>query len=435
MDVTLINAPVRRGSEHSRLAPPLGLAYVASALMREGYRVSAVDFNVSGLNLSRVDGIVEFDQPSIVGISAHTETYPNALAIAQRIKSIDEDITIVFGGPHPTILPLEVLAEECVDYVVIGDGGRTMVELAGHVLEGTGKLDEIEGLGYKAGGLWVNRRRELQDPGDLSYPARSLFPLELYQDKLNVLTSLGSCPFRCPFCSAASIWQGRRKMRAPEDIMDEVTMLIREYGADYVFFTDDIFTLDQQWVYQLTDLLRDLDYPLEWGCATRVDMVDADLLEAMAGSGCRAIQFGVESGSQQILDRVKGISKEAALEAVATAVEAGIEVACSFMIPFPEDTRETLKETKEFMRALRREGSDLLVACTCPYPGTYFYEHAETLGLKIHADGWDDFDAKHVIMETKHLSTEEIEAFVDEVLADMRIPVEVEHHSGRSRTR
>ncbi|MDI3281342.1 MAG: radical SAM protein, partial [Bacillota bacterium] len=138
------------------------------------------------------------------------------------------------------------------------------------------------------------------DPDALPYPARELFPLEFYEDRWNVLTARGSCPFRCPFCSASFLWQGRRRARAPEKVIDEVRMLIESYGAAYVFFVDDIFTLDRRWVRQLLALLERLEYPLAWGCATRVDMVDPPLLQEMARAGCRAIQFGVESGAQSI---------------------------------------------------------------------------------------------------------------------------------------
>lgn len=413
MRIALINAPVKIHSPHASLSPPLGLAYVAAALMNAGHLVSAVDFNISGLNLRRVDRIMEHDKPAVVGISAMTETYPNALVIARRLKEIDPSVTIVMGGAHPSIIPYEVLVEEPVDYVIVGAGEKAMVELVACLTDGEGTPEEIAGLGYKRDGiLHVNERGPLPNPDDLPYPARGVFPLELYTNAINVLTATGSCPYKCPFCSAASIWEGRRKMRSPESIVGELEMLINDYGVDYVFFTDDIFTLNKQWVYRLLGTLDGLGHPLTWGCATRVDLVDADLLRAMAASGCSGIQFGVESGCQDILDSVKGISKEEVITAVDAAVKVGIDPACSFMVPFPEDTRETLQETGEFMKALHQAGSEILLSYTAPYPGTYFYDHATELGLKMLTDKWDEFDAKHVIMETSRLSAAEIEAAV-----------------------
>ncbi len=418
--IVLINAPVTRQSPHARLAPPLGLAYIASSLMQAGYEVSAIDFNISGLNLRRVDRVVEVEDPAIIGISAHTETYPNGLEIARRIKSLDANIKIVMGGPHPTILPEEVLAEDAVDFVAIGQGEKTMVELVRYLMGGKGDLKEIPGLGYKddGGAPKINERRELLGPDELPYPARELFPLGFYKDTWNVLVATGSCPFKCPFCSASYIWHGRKKARSPQNVIDEVKMLVERYGAGYIFFVDDIFTLNKRWVYELLDLLNKMEHPVEWGCATRVDMVDDGLLKEMAGAGCRAIQFGVESGSQQILDSVKGIKKEQVLEAVGAAREVGIEVACSFMVPFPEDTRESIRETKEFMKEVHGTGGKILLAFTTPYPGTYFYQRAGELGLKILSDRWDEFDAKHNILETRYLSAQEIEELVGEMVAE-----------------
>jgi anaerobic magnesium-protoporphyrin IX monomethyl ester cyclase len=418
MRVLLINAPVSRLSPHARLAPPLGLAYIASVLLADGHDVSAVDFNVSGLNLRRLDSILAGEGPHMVGISAHTETYPNGLAIAARVKELNPGITVVMGGPHPTILPKQVLQSDAVDFVVIGEGEGTIVELAHRLDRGLEQYQGIKGLGYKDGGIRINDRRELLNPDSLPYPARDLFPLEFYQDRWNLLTARGSCPFKCPFCSASYIWEGRRRARNPQNVVDEIMMLVEGYGAGYIFFADDIFTLNRRWVETLLELLNNLGHPIEWGCATRVDLVDRELLKNMAEAGCRSIQYGVESGCQMILDSVKGIEKEQVLEAVQGARQSGIDVASSFMIPFPEDTPETIRETKEFIKQVHRAGSKILMSYTTPYPGTHFYEHAEELGITILAKHWDEFDAKHNVMETKYLSAGEIDRLVAEIVQE-----------------
>lgn len=421
MNISLINAPVAHPSPHSRLAPPLGLAYIAAVLLEAGHRVSAVDYNVSGLHVQRVTRLVERDKPHIVGISAHTETYPNALKIAEIIKDINPDVKIVLGGPHPSILPQEVLAEPTVDFIVVGEGEATMLELAEMVQAGTSEFAEIKGLGYKdaSGTIHINERRPLLDPDQLPIPVRELFPMEFYQDRFNVLAARGGCPFKCPFCSASFIWSGKRRARSPQNIMQEIRFLMEHHGAEYIFFSDDIFTIDKKWVNEIMDELTNLPYPLEWGCATRVDMVTPELLQRMAETGCRAIQYGVESGCQKILDSVKGIKKEQVLTAVKAATQVGIDIACSFMIPFPEDTVETIRETKEFIRQVAEAGSKVLLSFTSPYPGTYFYQNADQLGLKILAKSWEEYDAKHNILETKYLTAEQIDQLVGEIVRDL----------------
>jgi len=409
--VILMNAPVAQMSEHARLTLPLGLAYIGGALLDAGHRVTGIDFNVSGLDLDRVSRVVQRQKPSLVGISALTETYPNALAIAERVKLVDPSVTVVLGGAHPTILPEDVLEQAAVDYVVVGSGEASMVELAAYLERGEGSPMTIAGLGHRLedGTVLVNQRRKLPHPDSLPRPARDLFPIQLYRGKFNVLTATGSCPYRCPFCSAAAIWEGRRSTRSPESIVEEIEALIRDYDADYIFFTDDVLTLEKKWVFRLLESLEGLSRPITWGCATRVDLVDEQLLLAMSSAGCRAIQFGVESGSQDILDSVKGVNKMQVLTAVAASVGAGIDTLCSFMAPFPEDTVETIRETGAFMRTLHDAGSKISLSYTAPFPGTTFFEHAEELGLTILANGWQDYDAKHVTFETRHLSAAEIE--------------------------
>jgi radical SAM superfamily enzyme YgiQ (UPF0313 family) len=421
MDVALINAPVRLRNEHARLSPPLGLAYLASALMEHGFSVTALDFNVSGLNFRRVDSLLLGDRPRIVGISTTTETYGNALAIARRVKETSPGTAVLLGGAHPTILPKAVLAEECVDFVVVGPGEQAIVGLAEHLVRRSGDLSALHGVGYVdgCGQTVINPRAELSHPDGLPLPARELFPLEFYPDAWNVLTATGSCPYRCSFCSASSLWQGRRRTRSPENIVAELEDLVASHQVERVFFTDDIFTLDRRWVCELLDALHGMKHRVSWGCATRVDLVDATLVREMAGAGCTGIQFGVESGSQRILDSVKGIDKEQVVAAVRAAVQAGVDAVCSFMIPLPEDTHETLAESLEFMRTLRAEGARIYLSYTCPFPGTHFYACAEELGLTILTDDWSEFDAKHVVMQTRHLDAAEIEATAERMAEEL----------------
>lgn len=412
MRILLINAPVSRPSPHSMLSPPLGLEYIASTLATEGHDVDGVDLNLSWGRPYDLERLIARVAPRMVGISAHTETFPAALVVARRIKAVDSRVKVVLGGPHPTILPQDALADSAVDFVVRGEGEMAMAELA-RAIAGEGDLGQIKGLAYRDGdGLKLNHPGELISPDKLTPPARHLFPEEFYETSWSVLAARGGCPFRCPFCSASAIWGGRRMQRSVESVVRETEDLVIKYEADYIFFVDDIFTLNKRWVYQLCRLLEKDGCSLRWGCATRVDMVDEDLLRCMAEAGCRAVQFGVESGSQRVLDLVKGIKKEQVLAAIEAATNFGIDVAASFMVPFPEDTPETLQETKEFMREVQRSGGRILLSFTTPFPGTYLFEHVEELGLRILASGWEEYDAKHNILETGYLSSRQIGAFI-----------------------
>lgn len=406
MRVLLIEAPVPMVTPHAHLSPPLGLAYVAQHLLDAGHVVEIADLNITGLSPGRVRATLNRFVPDLVGISSHTETYPNALEVARLVKQRDGSVPVMIGGPHASICPSETLAEPDIDFVVVGEGERTAVELVAVLEAGSEQelISVVAGLGHKAGGVpKLNPARVPLDVSLIGRPARHLLSLEFYQDAFNVLASRGGCPYRCPFCSASQLWGGVRRPRPVEDIMAEVDDVVAEYGAEHVFFVDDILSVNRSWFEGLLDALVAQDHGITWGCATRVDCVDEPLLQRMAEAGCSGIQYGVESGSQQILDSVKGIDKRAAYDAVRWAVAAGIGVSCSFMVPFPDDTPATLAETFAFMRTLKALGGRLLISYTTPYPGTMFAERAEDLGLRILTADWSLYDAKHVVMETSHL--------------------------------
>ncbi len=410
MRVLLIQAPVTNMSPHAQLSPPLGLAYVATHLISAGHDVELRDLNLTGLNPARVTYLLESFEPQLVGISSHTETYPSAVSIAQLVRQFDRLVPIVLGGPHASILPKDVLAEASVDFVAIGEGERTAVELA-HALEQGLPLETIRGLGFMTpDGPRINEPREPLDAAEIGLPARHLLSLGMYEDSHNVLVARGGCPYRCPFCSGSHVWGGRRRMRPVRHVIDELRQVVTEYGPGHVFLVDDILTLDRRWVGALMDALEEAALPITWACATRVDCVDELLLHRMAQTGCTGIQYGVESGSQQILDSVKGIDTRAAHDAVRWAVASNISVSCSFMVPFPDDTPETLAETLAFMRTLRAEGARLLISYTTPFPGTRFHDDAGALGLEILTHDWSQYDCKHVVMATKHLPAARIES-------------------------
>ncbi|MHB0975791.1 MAG: B12-binding domain-containing radical SAM protein [Candidatus Aquicultorales bacterium] len=411
MSIVLINAPILTPDGQSGSTPPLGLAYIGSALREAGYPVSAIDMNLGGLDLRRIALIAEHDRPVLVGISALTKTYPNAVKIARELKSLKPDVKIIIGGSHAMLLPRELLAEEAIDFVATGEGEGTAVRLARHILDGEGELRDIQGLAYKDsdGSIRINENGPLVHPDDVPFPARDLFPTEFYGGKWNVLTARGGCPFKCPFCSASHIWGARRRERTPASVLDEIEGLVTREGADHIFFADDIFTVNKRWVYQVVEGLKTLPSSLTWGCSTRVDCVDRELLEAMASTGCTGVHYGVESGSQRILDRVKGITKAQVLDIIGTTVGVGISVSSSFMVPFPDDTVESLRETKEFAVEVFEAGSDVTLSWTFPYPGTEYRDGAEDLGLKILEERYNQFDERLNVVETKNLSCEQIE--------------------------
>ncbi|MCE5202757.1 MAG: B12-binding domain-containing radical SAM protein [Actinomycetia bacterium] len=414
MRVLLFNAPVARLSIHAQVSPPLGLAYLASFLREHGHEVEVVDLNLSASSLQRAEVVLKRFQPDLVGMSVHTETYNNAVRYALRIKEWAPGVPIVFGGAHPSILPADVLQESCVDFVIVGEGERPLLSLVSALESGADGFASIPGLGYAVDGVpQINARGATGDPDAYPYPAWDLLSFDFYENPFTVLTARGGCPYRCPFCSASFIWSGRHRQRSAVSVVDELAYLMREYGATHVFFGDDIFTLSRRWVREFLREMKRVAGQVTWACATRADLVDQQMLSDMAHAGCTGIQFGIESGSQAILDSVKGITKDAARRAVEWSVAAGIQPTVSFMVPLPDDTPETLDETFDFVAELKSAGADPSISYTAPFPGTLFYEKAEELGITVLSREWEEYDCKHAIIETTHLSAAQVEEITE----------------------
>ena len=423
MDILLVNASVKARSKHARLSPPLGLAYIGAVLLGERYSVSAEDCNLTDFNPTRMRRMVEDRAPRIVGISTNTETYPNGLRIAEIVKAVDPRITVVLGGPHATVMHCEVAREPNVDIVVRGEGEYAMRDIADCLVRGRGSIDDIGGITFcKDGEVRVAPdRRFIVEPDELPFPTRELFPLPMYERPATLLMSRGGCPCDCVFCAVNNIWKGRRRFRDPDNVVAEMLFLVHTLGSDEVSFADDTFTLSRKHVTGLCDrLIRLEDSSCRWRCTTRVDMVDRPLLEHMRRAGCVSITFGVESGSQRILDAVaKNITREQVLAAVGAALEVGMEVLCSFMFPHPDDTDETVHEQTTFMKALIAMGATVSLALTTPFPGTPYYQHPSDHGIKILTNRWEEFDAKHLVIETKYLSEARLQSLLGELLRDV----------------
>ena len=420
-DVLLVNSSVADPLllyRQKRMAPPLGLAYLCAAMKKEGISVAAIDMNIPFLNFGDLERMIEKECPRIIGISVYTETFANGLKIANTVKGIDSKIITVMGGPHVTFVPNEVLRHSEVDIVVRGEGENTMLELTRHFLDGFGSLNDIRGITYREHSdiITTPDRPFINDLDTLPLPDRSLFPLALYRDPGTISTGRG-CPYRCIFCAAGPVSGYKYRMRSPDNIVAEIAQLQKEYGIKFFSFVDDTFTAFPDHTLRILDLLQELDYKVRWQCTTRVNMVTREMLKRMSETGCTAITLGIESGSQKILDSIrKKISVSQSKDTVKWALESGIKPFCSFTIPHPQDTEETVLETRDLMIEFAKEGADVSISFTVPYPGTYLYEHSRELGMIPLFDKWEDFLTTHPNFFTKHLSLGKINSLVADTI-------------------
>lgn len=413
-NVLLVNAAVEspRRTPHATKGPPLGLAYIASTLMANGFGVEAVDMNLPLSDPERLRKEILREKPLVLGISASTPTLPNALRIASLAKTVDPTIKVVLGGPHVTFLSADAMRHGAVDIVVRGEGELTMLEIANHLTKGRPPLEKIRGITFRKKGKIVSNedRPLIRKLDSLPPPARQLFPLSLYPYPGTILTSRG-CPGRCIFCSVPMMAQYLYRTRSPRSVVEELISLHEMLHTRHFVFVDDTFTLSNARVAGMLELITESGLDISWECSTRADTVTRDLLGKMAKSGCVEVQYGVESGSQRVLDEIgKGITLRQAEGAVRWTKEVGMSALCYFMVPHPSDDVETINETRRFIERLTKLGAEVSLSFTVPYPGTYLYEERTSLGLKIETDDWSDFDATKPVFSTRNLPIEEIRA-------------------------
>ncbi len=362
--------------------PPLGLAYLAAVLEREGHEVKAFDFGLDpetplGEDVQR---LVAFD-PHLVGITAMTIVYHSVLDTAALLKA-HLGRPIVIGGPHATLFPEPILNETpVIDYVVRGEGEETILELV-RVLE-SGDVEDlgaVRGLTYRLHGQPVSNpdRDLIQDLDGLPFPARHLFELQRYglrtpegRPMFTVLSSRG-CPYNCAYCFKGIVGRTYRQ-RSPDNIIAELRQVIDRYGVRDFYFVDDLFTLDAKRLAALTEQLIDANLDIRWQCLARVDRVNEEILHKMYAAGCRRIHYGIESGNEQILKHIgKGFTLEKVRRAVRWTREAGIQTKGYFMLGLPGDTEETMKQTVDL--AVSLDLDEAMFSVTTPFPGTRLWD-------------------------------------------------------------
>jgi anaerobic magnesium-protoporphyrin IX monomethyl ester cyclase len=382
--------------------PPLGLGYIAAFLRKSGRDVEILDPTFEGRDyaferLSKID----YD---VLGVSAYTMNFNLGLEFARFAKSKNNRCSVLFGGVHPSILYEEVIKEEAIDFVAVGEGEETTLELM-EALERGDPLEKVGGLVFKREGKpKMNSPRKLISNLDtLPFPARDLLPMKHYlkanfgrsawavkQPATSIVTSRG-CPFHCTYCSSHLMFGRRTRYRSVPNIVDEIERLVADYRIKGLSIVDDTFIISKRQIYEFAEEIKRRDIRIEFICNGRVDIIDQDVLRALKGVGCVGIAFGVESGSQTILDQVlkKGISLEQVRHAFRWAYEVGIPTDAYFMIGIPGETERDVRETIRFSKTLKASAANF--AITIPMPGTELFDLAMEKG-EISATSWNDFD-------------------------------------------
>ncbi|MBN1765636.1 MAG: N-acetylneuraminate synthase family protein [Sedimentisphaerales bacterium] len=426
-DIALLFPPIRTWDSPRNF--PTGLGLIAARLRSAGYRVAVIDVNGLRLSDDQVLEQIQHYNPAVVGIGGLITTYSWVKRICRRVRQLRPDSKIILGGSVGTSIVQTALENLNIDAVAIGEADDTILELLPALLHNK-KIDPIPGIAYRSdeGIVRTPERKLIETLDELPYPAWDLFPMKVYLANpvvgvgkdIDIISSRG-CPFNCHYCYR--IFGRKFRGRSPEHVVGEMQALKRNYDVDFISFQDDCFVIDKKRIFEICDLIdhEGLNNSLRWSCTGRVTVCDKELLKRMKSSGCVSVSYGIESGSDKILQAMgKGASLAQAKEAIINTRDTGLRCPVSFMIGYPGETRETVMKTVEFCKDLNIPLTALMF--TCPYPGTALYEQVkDSTRFKEPFTCEEDFvlkigDAVDLTVNLTEISNEDLVLLRDEAL-------------------
>ncbi|OGE36494.1 hypothetical protein A3A14_00980 [Candidatus Daviesbacteria bacterium RIFCSPLOWO2_01_FULL_43_38] len=426
--ILLVNPPFDYYSRHLLIKEPLSLGYLAAYLRKFGYSVSILDGVAGettpvgkkwhyGLRNSDISVKIKEFKPDIVGITcSFSLRFDATLNIAKLVKSIDKNIITVVGGTHPTIFPEETTKYKEVDYVIIGEGEESFLQLVKKIESGKNSSRIIvDGCAYKKnGGICLNNKTSfIKNLDTLPFPARDLIPMEFYMNRGTILYGLGkrraaciltsrSCPGKCTFCSMYLTQGSVFRSRSALSVYEEMEELVKKYHAEEIFILDDNFTFDKGRVITLCKLILRKKLKFRWNTpnGVRADRLDAELLTMMKRAGCVNICIGIEAGNHEIRNEVikKGLSEEKIYKTLKICSKVGLPVVGFFILGIPGETEETFKDTLKMVKNLPL--SMIATSFYTPLPGTQLYNECIQNGY-INQNYWKKLNRLNIpIVET-----------------------------------
>lgn len=370
--------------------PWLGMAYVAAATRAVGHHVHLRDYEATRDGHDVVARDLREIDPDVVLMANFVTNTERCLKVAQIAKSIKPDVKIILGGPQPTIFPEQALSSPLVDFITYSEAEISLCRLL-QVLHKPEEWQNVKGIAYRNGDkIIVTERQPLIDNLDsLPMPALDLYPMDKYYPAIHVrgrkvgnYVSSRGCPYECTYCEAKMTFGRTFRFHSTARVVEDLKYMTKMYGFDSYQFYDDIFTTNRQRVLELCEGFVKADLKIKWMCWTRTNLVDRELLMTMKNAGCYLIFFGCESGSQEMLDRIKkGLTVEQNYKGIELVRECGLNAFSSFMIGLPGETREQSIQTIDF--AVKSKLNYALFYMMEPYPGTEMWGDAVKNGTFI----------------------------------------------------
>jgi len=401
----------------TNMVPPLSLAYCAAVLENAGHDVDILDAVALGLKPAKVLEWVCARDYNLIAVNTATPSIADDLSMADALKDAVPRAFVVLLGPHVSIFSEEALRQSRADAVVRGEPEYTLVEVANTLAQGL-PIEEISGLTVRSDNdiLHCDDRPLINDLDSVPFPARHLLPMEKYRSAVwgkkpftTMLTSRG-CSFGCSYCPYRIGHGTKWRARSPRNVVDEIEECVQRYGVRELLFRDPLFTADQDRAIEISDLIVARGIKVDWRCETRVDLASEEMIKAFARAGCKEINFGVESGSVEILKAVKRvpIERERIREIFDICRRVGIETMAFFIIGLPGETESTVKETVELATSLNPDIVQFTAAT--PYPNTAYYDQLKQQDLLT--EDWSLFTSRAPLIGTRELSPERLQELI-----------------------
>lgn len=417
--------------------PALGLLYVAAALEKSGYEVIVIDGYAEKLSVDQIARKAVAYDPVAFGITGTTENRFNCMALLSRIKGLSPGLFTLWGGPHATLTYKDILENFIdVDLIVRGEGEISVPRVLNAYLRGE-PFDSIPGLAYRdKKGTVVDTGLPLliEEIEALPWPSRHLIKFANYSNTLEikgapsalgVLSSRG-CPNSCSFCANVALGNKKLRRRDPVKFVNEIEFLVKEYGIRGFDVWDDTLTVNRKHVEDICHEIMRRRLNLVWRARARINTVDKELLTLLKAAGCVSIGYGVESGSEPILNNIhKNITLKQIKDVVKLTADMGFIVRCFFIFSLPGETTLDIGRTASLIKELRSYGPNIETSYNFAkiYPGTELEKSALREGILPAAFSWSQpmdgknlkfFDNNYSVpcYENKGLPLEKIKSFV-----------------------
>ena len=366
---------------------PLGPLYLASYLTNAGHNVYLHDMVTPGASEELLFEKIKKEQIDIVGFSVLTASSKYSNILSNKIKEINSRIIIVWGNTHATYFAKEILKikNTPVDFIIKGEAELVFITLC-HAISNNLKLKTVKGICYNdSNNNFVDTGNGpfIEDLNTLLYPKHDLVDLDFYADfplfyvqneRYTMIQASRGCAYRCYFC-AQDVIINQTRFRTAKNVVTEIQYLINKFNTSFFAFADAYFPYSIKFGLEFCDEIekRGLGNKIKWITETRVDKVNSELLKRMKSIGCKSIMYGIETFSQENMDKIeKKTTNQQAIRAIKETKEAGIMVGGLFVYGMPNETEQDCLETLKFSKDLKLDLAKFHTLI--PYPGTKFYD-------------------------------------------------------------